>query len=341
MSFDPSSFISWAFFAFIFDLVNGLIESFQSALLGRTTRFVSGIVFTLLVFWVLIQGFMVVTGRSRENLMGLVVGSLRAFLIVIAATSMSFFGNNLTTLITDDLPQAIHQVISGNDDDVEDAIDKNLTTMGLIFAMIDALPQGDSDSNSADQRNVTAMTGIGIAGPSVIGGAMLLLYKIALVLFVGFGPLFILALLFEQTQDLFKRWLLYGVGTMFAMAVLAVMVSIATKVVAVSAAAMLAAYTISTMVGPDIPGFGGGLNSAAVQQGGVGLIMSVLMVMAPPMAAMFFNGTLGQFAANSSFGSTGRNSTGQTSDFKQDYVGRVNPQSETTVLEVQRGLGKL
>ncbi len=80
---------------------------------------------------------------------------------------------------------------------------------------------------------------------------------------------------------------------------------------------MLAAYTISTMVGPDIPGFGGGLNSAAVQQGGVGLIMSVLMVMAPPMAAMFFNGTLGQFAANSSFGTVGRNASGQNSDLTQ------------------------
>ncbi|HYQ22407.1 MAG TPA: hypothetical protein VER16_03320 [Stenotrophomonas sp.] len=43
--------------------------------------------------------------------------------------------------------------------------------------------------------------------------------------------------------------------------------------------------------------------------------------MAPPMAAMFFNGTLGQFVANSSFGNVGRNSSGQTSDFKQDYVG--------------------
>lgn len=319
--FDPTGFISWAFFAFIFDIVNSSIESFQDALLGRTTRFVSGIVLTLLTFWVLIQGFMVVTGRSRENLMGLVVGSLRAFLIVIAATSMSFFGNDLTDLMTDDLPQAIHQIISGDDGDVEDAIDENLTTMGLIFAMIDALPTDDNENNSASQRNVTAMTGIGIAGPSVIGGAMLLLYKIALVLFVGFGPLFILALLFEQTQDLFKRWLLYGIGTMFAMAVLAVMVSIATEVVAISAAAMLAAYTLSTSaIGAGMPGFGGGLNSAAVQQGGVGLIMSVLMVMAPPMAAMFFNGTLGQFAANSSFGNTGRNSSGQVSDFKQDYV---------------------
>jgi hypothetical protein len=44
------------------------------------------------------------------------------------------------------------------------------------------------------------------------------------------------------------------------------------------------------------------------------------MVMSPPMAAMFFNGTLGSFAANSSFGNVGRNSTGQQSDFKQDFV---------------------
>jgi type IV secretion system protein VirB6 len=32
---------------------------------------------------------------------------------------------------------------------------------------------------------------------------------------------------------------------------------------------------------------------------------------------MFFNGTLGSFAANSSFGNVGRNSTGQQSDFTQ------------------------
>lgn len=46
---------------------------------------------------------------------------------------------------------------------------------------------------------------------------MLLLYKIAMVLFVGFGPLFILCLLLDQTKELFKRWLLYGLGTMFSM----------------------------------------------------------------------------------------------------------------------------
>lgn len=320
---DLSGFTQWAFFATIFELINSEVESFQTAMLGRTMEWVSGIAFTLCTLWILSQGFMIVTGRSRESLMGLVVGSLRAFLIVIAATSMSFADTNVTDFLTDDLPQEIHQVVSGDDDDVEDAIDNNLMRMGLIFALMDALPVDGDNQNADEQKRVTSLTGIGIAGPSVIGGAMLLLYKIALVLFVGFGPIFILCLLFDQTKDLFKRWLLYGIGTMFSMAVLAFMVSVATKLVAITAAAMILAYTVASESGVGAAIFGqGGLNSAAVQQGGIGLLMSVLMVMTPPMAAMFFNGTLGQFAANSSFGNVGRNSTGQVSDFKQDYVGR-------------------
>jgi len=316
--FDLSGFIQWAFFSTIFELINSEVDAFQAAMLGRTMRWVSGVSLTLLTLWVLSQGFLIVTGRSRESLMGLVVGSLRAFLIVLAATSMSFAGNNVTHFLTDGLPKSIHEVVTGDDDDVEDAIDDNLKIMGLIFALMDALPVAESDENAADQRKVVSLTGIGIAGPSVIGGAMLLLYKLALVLFVGFGPIFILCLLFDQTKDLFKRWLLYGIGTMFSMAVLSFMVSVATKLVAVTAVAMVTAYMVSGQVGSM--GYGAGLNSAAIQQGGIGLLMSVLMVMTPPMAAMFFNGTLGQFAANSSFGNVGRNSTGQRSDFKQDYV---------------------
>ncbi|MBN7917293.1 type IV secretion system protein, partial [Stenotrophomonas maltophilia] len=40
-----------------------------------------------------------------------------------------------------------------------------------------------------------------------------------------------LSLLFDQTKQLFQRWLFYGIGTMFSMAVLAAMVSIALDMV--------------------------------------------------------------------------------------------------------------
>jgi len=316
-AFDLSGFIQWAFFAETFEWLNGQIDAFQAAMLGRTMSWVSGMSLTLLTLWVLSQGFMIVTGRSRESLMGLVVGSLRGFLIVLAATSMSFAGRDVTNFISKKMPEEIHQVITGSDEKVEDSIDENLKLMGLIFALVDALPVSDSDQNQSDQRMIASMTGIGIAGPSVIGGAMLMLYKLAMVLFVGFGPIFILCLLFDQTKDLFKRWLMYGIGTMFSMGVLAFMVSLATKLVAITAVAMVTAYIANSTGSTN--GFGAGLSSSAIQQGGIGLLMSVLMVMTPPMAAMFFNGTLGQFVANSSFGNVGRNSTGQKSDFKQDF----------------------
>jgi len=70
---------------------------------------------------------------------------------------------------------------------------------------------------------------------------MLLLYKIAIALFVNFGPMFILCSLFDQTRELFKRWLLYGLGTMSSTAVLAFMVSVAMEVVETAALQMLQA----------------------------------------------------------------------------------------------------
>ncbi len=41
-------------------------------------------------------------------------------------------------------------------------------------------------------------------GPAVVGGAMLLINKIAMGLFVGFGPLFVLILVFDYTNPYSK-----------------------------------------------------------------------------------------------------------------------------------------
>jgi type IV secretion system protein VirB6 len=131
---------------------------------------------------------------------------------------------------------------------------------------------------------------------------MLLLYEVALALFIGFGPLFILCLLFDQTKQLFQKWLLYGIGTMFSMAVLAVMTTIAMKMVAKVAGAFWASAALGKLIGQD---FSDGVTSMALQQGGMGLILTTLILTAPPMAAMFFQGTLGSFMAYSQIGGSG------------------------------------
>jgi type IV secretion system protein VirB6 len=137
-----------------------------------------------------------------------------------------------------------------------------------------------------------------------MAGTMLLLNKIAMALFVGLGPLFILCLLFDQTKGLFGRWLYYGLGTIFSLAVLSVMVTLATDMIIAVAAAF---WTSSLLgAGPD------GVNSMALQQGGLGVVLTMLILTAPPMAAMFFQGTMGSFVPYSQFGggSHGRSTPG-------------------------------
>ena len=119
-------------------------------------------------------------------------------------------------------------------------------------------------------------------------------------LFIGLGPLFILCLLFDQTKQLFQRWLFYGIGTMFSMAVLAAMVSIALDmVIRVSASFWMTALVNKF---PLMGASSDGMTSQAMQQGGIGLILTTLILTAPPMAAMFFQGTLGSFMAYSQIG---------------------------------------
>jgi len=52
------------------------------------------------------------------------------------------------------------------------------------------------------------------------------IYKVALALFVGLDPIFICCLMFKATKQMFWRWLNYGLGTLFSLAVLSLMTSI-------------------------------------------------------------------------------------------------------------------
>jgi type IV secretion system protein VirB6 len=49
-----------------------------------------------------------------------------------------------------------------------------------------------------------------------------------------------------------------------------------------------------------------GFSSQALQQGGIGLLMTVLIISVPPMTARFFGDTVGSFMNYSAFGSANR-----------------------------------
>ncbi|WDM66243.1 MULTISPECIES: type IV secretion system protein [Xanthomonas] len=290
---------NYEFFRLINNYLRDEIAIFQWELLQRTTAWVGMVALTVLTLWIFIQGYRIVTGQSREAAMGLVVTALRAALIIGLATSMAKGSPQLYWTLTDGISSAITKTVTGDSDSPYEAIDKNLMLMQAALTGLDQIKTGGDEESKDAKDRARWFTGIGMAGPGVVAGSMLLLNKLAMALVVGFGPLFILCLLFQATKSLFSKWLLYGLGTMFSLSVLTFTVSLATKVVGAVGVAFLAKWALNG-------GNGEGISSMALQQGGVGLVLTTLIITAPPMAAAFFQGTLGQFTAYSALGQLDR-----------------------------------
>ena len=293
----------YVYYRLVYDYLNDQIAEFGMDLMKRMMTWASAIALTLVTLWIIVQGFRIATGRSRESLMEVVINMGRIVVVVAAATTMALAGRDLHTFLTTDLDMEIHQLFTGNaNQTTADAIDENLAYTQLALSTINAVQviPGDVEMQTAKDRSNWIAT-FGTASPPMTAGAMLLLYQFAIALFIGLGPLFILCLIFDQTKDLFKRWLMYGIGTIFSMALLSVVASMVLGLTVRVSAALWGAKIINSIMGNSTEG----LTSVAMQQGGIGLLLSILIVSVPPMAAMFFQGTLGSALTYSVFQGAG------------------------------------
>ena len=294
------SFGDLLYYALVSDFIRKEIDNFGFSLMERVSGLVGTAALTVITIWVIFQGFRILSGQSRDSLMALVLSVLRVTLIVMAATTIGIGGRPAHKFITQDLQNVITVAVTGNGGDtLEEQIDQNLAAMQFALASIDAINIVQDPTLNDDKKRAMDMVAVGTAGPAMVGGAMLLLYQVALALFVGLGPLFVLCLIFDQTKSLFNRWLMYGISTMFSMAVLSAMVAIATKLVLGVAAAFWTTTTLSALTGLSLDN---GMTTIALQQGGVGLLLTALIVTTPPMAANFFNGAIGSASYFSALG---------------------------------------
>jgi type IV secretion system protein VirB6 len=291
------------FFTTINNFLRNEIDIMQWKLLSSSSAIIGVVSVVVLTVWIMFQGFRIVTGQSRQPMMVLVGDALKATLVVFIATTAAYASSSVYWSLSDGMSTVIAEYVTGESGSPFQHIDNNLAGMELAMGTIDAIDTGGNSEAEASKERDRWFTGIGIAGPSVIAGSMLLLNKIALALFVGFGPIFIMCLLFEPTKQLFNKWLLYGIGTVFSLAVLSVMVTICMKMMAAITAAFAVKYLISMPeLGLTSAQTTDGINSMALQQGGLGLLLTTMILSAPPMAAAFFQGTLGQFNSYSPFG---------------------------------------
>ncbi|MEB2186193.1 type IV secretion system protein [Xanthomonas campestris pv. campestris] len=286
----------FVFFKLVNDYFNREIQGFGMELMGRAMRWVSTIALTVTTLWVLILGYRIATGQSRESAMATMIKAGKVAIIISIASALGANGAMLHQTMTENLDKEIHKLFTGKEGTAADAIDENLAYTQIALATLDAVRVEPSEPEMLEKKGrAVRLAGFGTASPPMAAGAMLLLFKFTMAFLIGIGPIFILALVFDQTKDLFKKSLFYVIGTLFSMAMLSVVTAMVLKFTAKVAAAYWAVKFIPLASAE-------GLSSQALQQGGIGLIMTMLIVTVPTIAAALWQGNMGTFMAYSAFG---------------------------------------
>ncbi|MGL4768583.1 MAG: type IV secretion system protein [Formosimonas sp.] len=280
------------------------IDYFLEHTLSGTLTIVGTIALSAMTLWIMFQGFMIVTGRSQDGFKGFLVNAFRSYLIVLVATGMAAGSAFSVRTLTDTLTTTVAQVVTGSTAaakclEADSAflgckVDRNLQVMQASMNFVGQLDTADDPILEDKKARAGWFVGIGTAGPALVTGTMLLLYKVMMAMFIGFGPIFILSLLFKRTAHLFGKWLYYGVATIFSSMVLAVMSDISMDLVENVAGALFVADLLGVKTA--------GMMQAATQQLGLGLLLSTLLLSVPPMAGSFFGGMMGSFNGQNGLG---------------------------------------
>ena len=293
---------SISYYVLVYAWMTEQISNFQENLMGRATNLVVAVAFVLLTVWVMVTGYKIITGQIRTPLMGIVGDMAKIVLIVSIAAGWSGGSSYIENLLSTDLPNEIMELLSGSDTSIAQTIDANLTYTQLAMTAIDAVQVAPGDVEGADAKSHAAdLANFGTASPPMVAGAMYLMYKWLMAFFIGLGPIFLMCLIFPQTKHLFDKWLYHGITTMFSMATLAVMTTITLKLTLLSAAAFFTGDILSKI----LPVSSEGLTTQAMEQGGVGLLMTLLLLTVPRTIGNYFGGAMGEFMAYSTFGRNG------------------------------------
>ena len=289
------------------------IELLLEYTLSRNLSLALTIIGALFTLWIMVQGYLILTGRSQENLKTFIFNLGKTYIIILVALGVSSTSEFSLRTLTEVTTDGVASLMVGENDVgkcimkstsslLGCKIDKSLTVAQASMAFINQIDTAENPNLAAQVERAKLFAGAGAAGPGIVTGTMLIIYRVAMALFVGFAPFFILCLMFKKTTPYFSKWLNYGLATMFSSALLAAMASISTDLVRIIAQSQYKyskiASVTSIITGESVTG----IFNSAMNQLGLGLMLSTVLIVVPPMAGNWFNGMMGTFASFNHFG---------------------------------------
>lgn len=308
-----------AIFLSAYKYIDEMLTSFATSALTGVSYIVGPSLTILVTIWLMFEGYHIINGQSREPFTAFIWKAAKVVLIV---TVVHFIIDKpdqimqwVNVNIKNNVASAVLYSAGGTSDPMkglektspEGVIASALTIMHLLMNMFASLQTNGGDL-SADPSKFVMLGGIGVGTPAVIGTAMLLFNKAALSICLLLSPIFILCLIFDSTKSMFQSWLKFLLGTILTLVILTAMVVICLKAVIYYATTVMTTYTADSVIGNITAAMGAAgstrppLAQTSLIQGGLGLLMSTLIVAVPPMASQILGGMLGSFAAYSPFG---------------------------------------
>lgn len=278
------------------DMLIGTYRELVAAKLATALAYMST---TLVTIWVAYQGFMIISGANRQPILGLAykTGKMVLILSLVALVARN------SPVIADtvlDFQELVTAVVVDEGTDVYRTIDINLALAQVFNALIDGFV-GGAQAN-AEGKSLTQMAGlVGQSGPAMLVSVMAIMAEISITLAIMLAPLFLFFLLFQQTAAMFWSWVKFLLGTMFSLAVLALVSGILLKMMMYGATVLagffLNASAMGSVVSVDVGG-------SAMRMAMLGALSTALLVMIPPLIMQFFNSGA-SFAAGAMMGAMG------------------------------------
>ena len=164
------------------------IDFFLEQTLSGMLTIVGTIALTCMTIWIMVQGYMILSGRSQEGVKGFIFNAGKSYLIIAVATGLAAGSGFSVRTLTDDLTSTVAQVVAGDEKaakclSADSAflgckIDRSLQVMQATMNFVGQLDTADDPILEDKKARAGWFVGIGSAGSALVAGTMLLLYKV-------------------------------------------------------------------------------------------------------------------------------------------------------------------
>lgn len=287
------------------------IGSFVSTTSSNIISIISPWVLLGVTIYFLITGYMVMAGRISEPLSDIMIkGAKIAFIAMVGLSTgdfMNYVANGFNGLEKDLLG-----AVGGKDATsiyavLDSSADKSWDQVANIFKLM-----GDMSfmTQAGDMLMLLFSGVIGIIGLIAIGcisAGIVMLAKMALIVVLGFGPLFICCLMFPVTAGMFNSWLSqvlnYVFTTVIAAAFIIIFMNVYVRIVS-GIATLIAA-------GSDTEGASSGILAYTVLMLVVAVVSSYVTLQTPSIASGLVGGvSVASASLTQMMGGAGRQAAG-------------------------------